>query len=368
MHTPRSKPLVRLPLLALAGLSLLAALWAALARVGWRLPALPLPIVAQHGALMVSGFLGTLIALERAVALGWRWTYAAPLFSGLGALALLTGLPPALGHGLLALGALGLTALFAQLLRTHRTLFVAMLGLGALLWLAGNLLWWAGRPLAQVTPWWAGFLVLTIAGERLELARVLMLRRAARTAFLLAVGVLLAGLALSLWTFDPGLRLAGLGMLALGLWLLRNDLARRTIRQRGLTRFIAACLLPGYLWLMAGGALWLAPGGGHSSGPLYDAMLHRIVLGFVISMIFGHAPLILPAVLGKEGRPAGSPVLELAYRPAFYVHLALLHGSLLLRVAGDLSGGAALRRWGGLLNVLALLLFLAMMARSVRRK
>ena len=37
----------------------------------------------------------------------------------------------------------------------------------------GNGLWLAGRPIYAVVPWWVGFLVLTIAGERLELSRVL---------------------------------------------------------------------------------------------------------------------------------------------------------------------------------------------------
>ena len=66
-------------------------------------------------------------------------------------------------------------------------------------------------------------------------------------------------------------------------------------------------------------------------------------------MIFGHAPVILPAV-------TGAPV---AYRPRFYAHLALLHLSLALRVSGDLLPDARLRQWGGSLNVAAILLFLA---------
>jgi hypothetical protein len=48
--------------------------------------------IALHGPLMVSAFLGTVIALERAVALGRTWAYGAPLGAGLGGLALLAGL------------------------------------------------------------------------------------------------------------------------------------------------------------------------------------------------------------------------------------------------------------------------------------
>ena len=62
-----------LPFLALAILALLAALWAGLMRLGWRLPALTPSLALAHGPLMISGFLGTLITLERAVALKQKW-------------------------------------------------------------------------------------------------------------------------------------------------------------------------------------------------------------------------------------------------------------------------------------------------------
>ena len=73
----------RLPLLALSILALLAALWAGLVRLGWSLPVGPPGVLyVAHGPLMVCGFLGTLISLERAVALGEGWSYAAPTLSG----------------------------------------------------------------------------------------------------------------------------------------------------------------------------------------------------------------------------------------------------------------------------------------------
>jgi hypothetical protein len=143
-------------------------------------------------------------------------------------------------------------------------------------------------------------------------------------------------------------------LLALGLWLLRYDVARRTVRQRGLTRYIALCLLPGYAWLAVGGGLWLAYGGRATAGPLYDALLHTLFLGYVMSMIFGHAPVILPAVLR----------LRFPYRPWLYLPLVALHLSLAQRVAGDLAGQLAWRRWGGMINVMAVLLFLGLMVVS----
>jgi hypothetical protein len=98
-------------------------------------------------------------------------------------------------------------------------------------------------------------------------------------------------------------------MLALALWLLRYDIARYTVRKTGLTRFIAVCLLSGYIWLGLSGLLALRFGG-VTAGFQYDALLHTLFVGFVISMIFGHAPIIFPAVLGK---PAVSPTFTVTF-------------------------------------------------------
>ncbi len=352
----------RAPLMLLAAFALLAGLWAGLLRLGWQLPPLSLALPANHGPLMISGFLGTLISLERAVALGqyqgvrYRY-YLAPLLAGLGAVFLFVTVPSVIPRGLMTLAALGLVLLFVIICRLQPTTDHLVMGLGAVLWLVGNGLWLTARPLSQVVPWWVGFLVLTIAGERLELARVLLHKDSARRAFVLVGAIFIAGLLLSLVRHDAGVRLAGLGLLGLGGWLWRFDIARRTIRNTGVTRFIAACLLPGYVWMMVGGVLWLGYGGHYSAGPVYDAMLHVVFVGFVFSMIFGHAPIILPALLG----------VQVSYTPLFYLPLGLLHLSLGLRIAGDILFWSATRHWGGLLNETAILLFLMLMVMAVIR-
>jgi hypothetical protein len=337
----------RAPLLLLAILALLAAIWAGLLRIGWAWPS-PNPLLAAaHGPLMVSAFLGTVISLERAVALGKRTAYLAPLLSALGGLLLMTGLSWTWGGRLLALGSVGQVILFAAIVRRHTAVYTVVMALGSVAWLVGNLLQLAGRPIFVVAPWWIAFLVLTISGERLELSRVLRPTRRVMTLFAAAVAVFLAGVGLSLFVYDAGVRLAGLGMILLAAWLLRHDLARRNLRQTGLTRFIAACLFSGYIWLAVGGALWIVYGGA-PAGPIYDAILHSVFLGFVFAMIFGHAPLIFPSILRRP----------MAYLPAFYLPLVFLHASLALRIAGDLLGSVTLRQWGGLLNGVTLLLFL----------
>jgi hypothetical protein len=252
----------------------------------------------------------------------------------------------------MTLGSLGLVAIFAVIVQRQCALATVTMALGAFLWLVGNSCWLLGWPVAQVVPWWSGFLVLTIAGERLELSRLLRLSVLHHALFLLAVSVLLAGLLLLALGLASGGHLIGVGMVALAWWLLQYDIARRTVWQTGVTRFIAVCLLSGYVWLGVGGVLtWRFAS--VLAGPYYDAMLHTVFVGFVFAMIFGHAPIILPAILGRTTSP---------YQPALYVPLLLLHASLLLRVVGDLVGWWPGRQWGGLLNALAVLLFLLTLA------
>jgi hypothetical protein len=218
---------------------------------------------------------------------------------------------------------------------------------GAVAWLAGNLQWGIGAAVYRVVYWWIAFVVLTIAGERLELNRVLRPTRRARAIFVIAVAVVLAGVVAMVRVPEAGVRFAGAGLVGLSGWLAVNDIARRTVRQRDLTRFIAVCLLLGYVWLAIGGMTAVVIGAAEP-GLLHDAMLHAIFLGFVVSMIFGHAPIVLPAVLG----------IPLPYRRRFYAHLILLHVSVAVRVAGDLIESlAAYRSWGGLMNAAALALF-----------
>lgn len=338
---------VRFPLLALGMLSLLLALWGGLLRLGWSLPGLRSGLVAAHGPLMVAGFLGALISLERAVALARRWMYVVPALAGGGALSLLVVRSMYPGMVGITLASIGLVMVFVIIVRQHPALYTYVMAVGALAWLVGNALWVGGQPIAHVVPWWAAFLILTIAGERLELGRLLRLSRNARIGFGVAVAALLLGLVVSGPVWTVGTRILGVGMVGLAVWLLRYDIARRTVRQTGLPRFIAVSLLSGYVWLGVGGLLALGFDG-VIAGPSYDAVWHAIFLGFVMAMIFGHAPVIFPSVLG----------LPVRYTSRVYVPLVVLHLSLLVRVAGDLAVHNGLRMWGGVGNVIALVLFL----------
>ncbi len=345
-------------LLGLAFLSLVLGIWSGLVRVGWDWPSLGPDFWLAHGPLMVSGFVGTLIAVERAAAIGRSWGYASPALTAGGALVLLAGVPLWLGPLLILVGSLVLAALFAVVLSRQANPSTAAMLVGAGAWVVGNGLWLASYPsldVAGVVLWWMAFLVLIIAAERLELSRVLRLPRGATVAFLLLADGLVIGAAWAAFNLPAGSVVAGAALAGLSAWLLRFDIARIQIRKADLSRFIAAALLPGYVWLGVGGLFItlsvLAP------FPLvYDAMLHAVFLGFVISMIFAHAPIIFPAVLG----------LPLPYRPWFYGHLLLLHAGLALRILGDLANAEPIRQWGALLNGAALVGFLVDTVIAVR--
>lgn len=345
----RNTQRMRLLLGALGGIALLVGLWTALILLKLDVPS-PRPHFEEiHGPLMVLGFFGTLIALERAVALGHRIGYLAPTFAGLGALALAAGLPLVIGQSLLGLAGVGLVALYVGAARRQASLHLGVMAIGAIAWVASVTAWLMGQDVMLLVPLLAGFLILTIAGERLELARVIRVTGKARIEFVIAVGVFVFGVALSLAASAIGVRIAGVGLIALAVWLARHDVARRTVRQSGLTRYMAVCLLTGYAWLAVGGVLWLMFGT-LTDGPAFDAMLHALFLGFVMGMVFAHAPVIVPAVFHAE----------VPYRKRFYLHFWLLHISLLLRlIGGDLIDSRIWWQVGGILNEVALLGFLA---------
>jgi len=353
-----TRPLWRIPFVLCAIVSLVWGVWLGLLRIGW---ALPLPRSDQlilHGPLMIGGFLGTLIGLERAVGLGRAWPYAAPAASGAGALLLVFGPPEyAAGALLITLASLIVCAVFATLVYWHADAPSMTMLVASTAWATGNVLWTAGVTISRLVFWWMAFLVLTIAGERLELNRLLKPTRWVRGSFVAAIVLVLAGVATIAAAPASGVRLTGGGFVALTVWLSLNDVARRTVRRPGVTRYIAVCMLTAYAWLGAAGIIALVSGVS-DTGFVHDALLHAIFLGFAMTMVFGHAPIVFPAIARRP----------MPFSGAFYAPYALLQGSVVVRVAADLVDDLArYRSWGGLLNALALLLFVVTVLSSVGR-
>jgi hypothetical protein len=337
--------ILRTPLL-LAGLSMLVGLDAELVLLGVPAPVTTERLSDVHGVVMTLGFVGTLVCLERAVALARPLGYLAPALLGAGSLLLLAPLPLAVGRTALVLGMLGMCCLYVPMWRRQRDDAVLVQALGAVLGLGAATMWLGGLQVASMLPWLVCFLVLTIAGERLELARLAMGPAAGPTLVLLATGLLAATVASLLWPV-VGYPLLGLALIGLTGWLLRHDVARRTVRGVGLTRFMAASMLAGFFWLLVVGGTWLLHGEALDGGA-YDVVVHATFLGFTISMIMAHGPVILPAVLRRP----------LPYRTVLWAPLVLLHASLLLRLwLGDALHLRVAWQVGGVLNVAALLLF-----------
>ena len=346
-------PRARLPLLALGFVALLTGVFAGLARLGVAVDAKAASLAGFHGPLMVAGFFGVVISLERAVAAARLWAYAAPLACGLAGIAIFVG-EPSVAAGLATLGAAILAFASFRFVAMQPEAHTMTIAAGAVALAAGNLAWYAtGQPSAAV-PAWAAFLVLTIAGERLELSRFLPRSTPVRVSFVAIALALGAGAVVA---SDPlGARAFGAALLALAAWLALNDLARRTVRDSGLTRFTAVCLLSGYVWLAIAGAT-IAASGLEPGTPAYDAALHALFLGFVFAMVFGHAAIIFPAVLR----------VKVPYAPVFYLPLALLHASVAWRLAGDAVGSMQVLRAGAIANGIALAAFIVTMIAAVVR-
>ena len=343
-----------IPLAAGAG-SMLAGLWFGLARLGLMLPGGELVLAEFHGALMISGFLGTVISLERAVAIGRWWAYAAPVLSAIGAVALIAG-APVFASGAFLLAGVALTVNSGTVVARQPALFTVVLTVAAACWVGGTFVWIRGAPAADVAGWWLAFLVLTIAAERLELSRLLSPPRSSQLTFILAAALIIIGVVRGELAGEAA-SFSGVGLLAVTLWLVRHDIALRTIRLAGQARFSAACLLAGYFWLGSAGLLLLvAPPGATAFS--YDAAVHAIAIGFVLSMIFGHAPIILPAVIG----------LRVRYSAMLYGPLVLLHLSVLLRVAADLFERVEMRAISGPITIIAFAGYAVTLVISSRKK
>jgi hypothetical protein len=336
----------RLLFVIIVASSLIGGIAGGLLRVGVWLPATAGAAwlghaAVSHAALMICGFLGTVIGIERAVAVKLRAAYLVPLSSGFGGLCLLLGRAEA-GAWLIATAAAAFVVVNLVVVRRQRAAHTVLLLVGALAWLVGSLLHAADIGQADALAWWFAFLVLTIAAERLEMTRLMRRGATVQVSLFVVLAMMLLGAGGVTLRPAAGTLLYGISLMLLALWFGLFDIARRTVFTHGLSRYMAVALLGGYAWLAVAGAAWIGMAFG---APWRDAALHALGLGFVVSMIMGHAPVVLPAIAR----------VKLQFGAFFYVPLVALHLSLMLRLGGGLTD-VSLRADGAALNAAAIAL------------
>ena len=291
-----------------------------------------------HGPILCAVVFPGLMGLERAVAIdrGWAWipTLSA-LLSLLGMVMLGRSAFP-----ILVMTAAGLLVQQVFLWRRRPGLDGQIAAVAPIcLWLA-DWRWGVGDPAPLCALGWSSFLIMVIAAERLELSFLY------RSASLVMPGAALLTLASVALQQPAGV---GLGWLMFALWMLGRDLARRNAGRSGLVAYTARSVLLGYAWLAASGLQLLVFGLPALSGPAFDRVLHGVFVGFALSMVMAHGPIIFPALLK----------CSMAFSNWFYLPLLLLHSSLLIRFLGPSA------KWGAAGNVLAVLIFgLTMVAHS----
>lgn len=106
-------------------------------------------------------------------------------------------------------------------------------------------------------------------------------------------------------------------------------------------------LIVGYVWLLFISVLLIFPNGLVFG---YDAALHSFFIGFIFSMIFSHAVIILPAI---------TKWMIKLYRPFLYLWFALLPASLIISIVVGLFEDVDYKKNGGTINGVSILLFFA---------
>lgn len=332
---------LRIPFMILAMGNLIAGMWAGLIRMGWNLPATP--IAVHHGAIMVGGFLTTLIALEKAVPLKRNFVLIVPLIS---ALSLTMTIPGYFQPGLFFLlaGSVGLFLIHGYYLYLYpRDLSVAMMLIGASCLVIGNAMLVRKQFYPAAFPWWMGFLLLTVTAERLELSKFLPVSKNTKYFLIGFLTFFLAGIIIPF--HEAGKYLSGTALISIAVWMLKYDVISIGLKKEGLTRFSAVALLLANCWLILEGILLMTLPETVFS---YDILVHVFFIGYAFSMIFAHGPIILPGVLGITLRP---------YRPILYGWLFLVQGSLLLRVISDAIDNPEFRKISGILSAVGILLY-----------
>ncbi|PSL07763.1 hypothetical protein [Cecembia rubra] len=308
---------------------------------------------ANHGIWMVGGFLGTLISLERAMVMKQRIWLLVPLICGMSVPLMMAGwtFP---GKWTLLIASMGLLAIMYLQTLKHPALHQFIMSLGAVFWMAGNFVLIQTGLVAAATTWWIGFILFTIIGERLELSKFLPTPKWAKN----ALHGLLALFLIGIWTpfHQHGNWLMGASAIFISFWLLHFDMAKIASKKANQYKFIGIGLRVGYVWLTLNGIILLFF---QNHIFYYDLYLHTFFLGFTFSMIWAHAPIILPMVLNIKESP---------YHLVIWPFWGFFQLTLLGRILSSIFEFPEMRKAFGVLNAWSILLIFVTMATIVISK
>jgi hypothetical protein len=321
-------------------ISLVIGILAGLFRMGWSIPIGE--VAGEHGALMTGSFLGTLIILERIVALKKKWQYIIPVLSGMSLIFFLMG-NQMVAMSLLTIGSLGLIYIYIDLINRFGEYYFYVMMIGAIGWAVGNIIMIINPFYPSAAPWWIVFILLTVFGERLELSKFLPQSKKKRVTMIISISIFMIGIILPYHSI--GKFISGAGIILMAIWLLHYDIARKSVKAKGMHRYTGSLLLAGYFWLIVCGILMIFD---FDTLYNYDAMLHAFFLGFTFSMIFAHAPIIFPGVAGLTIRP---------FHDSLFIWAVLLQISLAMRLVSELMMVSHIRTLSGMINAVIILLF-----------
>lgn len=321
-------------ILPVAIISMITGIYSGIIRIGQPLPVNKFIPIAHHGILMGGSFLGTLICLERVVTFHQKWAWISVFIMAMSFPFLLFN-EPSFAVLCLLLGSLGYFWISTANYLKYRLNGDIIMVLGAFFQVVALTVFFFSNSYPKAFAGWLLFLVFTIIGERINLTRFLPVSKKAFYEIYFWIGLLL----ISSFLYHLGLKIVvGASLIGLAQWLIRYDIIKVNLKRSGHYHFLGLCLLLSYIWLGVSGILSMLEMGNPF---LYDAVLHSFFVGFVLSMILAHAPIIFPGLLGIKTTP---------FHPIMYLWLAGLHSSLFIRIYGDMMQNFELRKFGGIYN------------------
>lgn len=332
-------------------LSLLLGIYTGWLRMGWNFPMTQ--AMGQHGLIMIGSFLGTLILIERIVAFKKNWLYILPLINA-------SSLPAfyfqenRLALMFLLIGSTGLLVVYLITYRKYKEKYILIMMTGGALLITGLLMLLVNNRYPVAVPYWIGFLLLTILGERIDLAKFLPRGKIKEPMIWVFIFIFIAGLFMQY--HQAGHLLTGMGMILIAIWLMKYDIVNKSIKSFGIHQYIGLTLFSGYVWLSISGVFMVL---NLDLVYFYDALLHSFFLGYVFLMIFAHAPIIFPGVMGLSFTP---------FNRSLYLWIILLNLSLLLRVLADLIFLNFLRQISGIMNGMIIIGFFINLVIIIRIK